>query len=84
MGGELLFILCIALFPYYGDSSGAILGVRSIALLHGGIAEGIREVKETAILRIVLFNNYNNRIPHEEMRLDILFALTRNLRALGA
>ena len=63
VGGELLFILCIALFPYYGDSSGAILGVRSVALLHGGIAEGIREVKETAILRIVLFNNYNNRIP---------------------
>ena len=29
-----LFILCIALFPYYGDSSGAILGVRSAALLH--------------------------------------------------
>ena len=29
----------------------------------GKIREGIREVKETAILRIVLFNNYNNRIP---------------------
>ena len=63
VGGEFLFILYIALFPYYGDSSGAILGVRSVALLHGKIGEGIREVKETAILRIVLFNNYNNRIP---------------------
>ena len=29
-----LFILCIALFPYYGDSSGAILEVPSEALLH--------------------------------------------------
>ena len=28
-------ILCIALNPHYGDSSGAILGVRSVALLHG-------------------------------------------------
>ena len=56
-------ILCIALFPQSGDSSGAILGVRSVALLHSGIGEDIREVKETAILRIVLFNNYNNRIP---------------------
>ena len=27
-------ILCIALFPQNGDSSGAILGVRSVALLH--------------------------------------------------
>jgi len=27
-------ILCIALFPQSGDSSGAILGVRSVALLH--------------------------------------------------
>ena len=56
-------ILCIALNPQSGDFSGAILGVRSVALLHSGIGEDIREVKETAILRIVLFNNYNNRIP---------------------
>jgi hypothetical protein len=28
-------ILCIALNPHYGDSSGAILGVRSVALLYG-------------------------------------------------
>ena len=28
-------ILCIALNPHYGDSSGAILGVRSVALFHG-------------------------------------------------
>ena len=28
-------ILCIALNPHYGDSSGAILGVRSVTLLHG-------------------------------------------------
>jgi len=28
-------ILCIALNPHYGDSSGAILGVRSVALLLG-------------------------------------------------
>ena len=27
-------ILCIALSPQSGDSSGAILGVRSVALLH--------------------------------------------------
>ncbi len=27
-------ILCIALIPQSGDSSGAILGVRSVALLH--------------------------------------------------
>ena len=27
-------VLCIALFPQSGDSSGAILGVRSVALLH--------------------------------------------------
>ena len=31
---EFSFILCIALFPYYGDSSGAILEVPSEALLH--------------------------------------------------
>ena len=28
------FVLCIALNPQSGDSSGAILGVRSVALLH--------------------------------------------------
>ena len=28
-----LSILCIAQLPHYGDSSGAILGVRSVALL---------------------------------------------------
>ena len=33
-------ILCIALNPHYGDSSGAILGVRSVALLHGGESVG--------------------------------------------
>ena len=27
-------ILCIALYPRTGESSGAILGVRSVALLH--------------------------------------------------
>ena len=43
-------ILCIALNPQSGDFSGAILGVRSVALLHGGIRQGIREVKERAIL----------------------------------
>ena len=31
---KFLFLLCIALFPYYGDSSGAILEVPSEALLH--------------------------------------------------
>ena len=30
-------ILCIASIPQSGDSSGAILGVRSIALLHLGL-----------------------------------------------
>ena len=35
-------ILCIALSPQSGDSSGAILGVRSVALLHlKGIIEEI-------------------------------------------
>ena len=34
VGRKFLFILCIALFPYYGDSSGAILEVPSEALLH--------------------------------------------------
>ena len=43
-------ILCIALNPQSGDFSGAILGVRSVALLHGKIRQGIREVKEKAIL----------------------------------
>ena len=43
-------ILCIASIPQSGDFSGAILGVRSVALLHGGIMVGVREVKETAIL----------------------------------
>ena len=56
---KFLFILCITLFPYYGDSSGAILEVPSEALLHlsvfsrssvGKMREGIREVKGTAIL----------------------------------
>lgn len=59
VGRKFLFILCIALFPYYGDSSGAILEVPSEALLHlsvfsrssvGKIRQGIREVKETSIL----------------------------------
>ena len=31
-------ILCIALFPQSGDASGAILGVRSVALLHEATA----------------------------------------------
>ena len=34
MSRSSLFILCIALFPYYGDSSGAILEVPSEVLLH--------------------------------------------------
>ena len=42
-------ILGIALNPQSGDFSGAILGVRSVALLHGEIRQGIREVKEIAI-----------------------------------
>ena len=43
-------ILCIALNPQSGDFSGAILEVPFKALLHGGIRQGIREGKETAIL----------------------------------
>ena len=43
-------ILCIALNPQSGDFSGAILGVRSVALLHGGIRQSIREGKEKVIL----------------------------------
>ena len=50
-------ILCIALNPQSGDFSGAILGVRSVALLHGKIRQGIREGEETAILIKVLFCN---------------------------
>ena len=42
-------ILCIALNPQSRDFSGAILGVRSVALLHGGIGQGLRGVKETAM-----------------------------------
>ena len=66
-----LFILCIALFPYYGDSSGAILEVPSEALLHlsvvsrssvGGIRQGIREGKETVILRKSFFLYLQNLI----------------------
>ena len=34
-------ILCIALTPQTGDSSGAILGVRSVALLHPQRASGL-------------------------------------------
>ena len=33
-------ILCVALTPQSGDSSGAILGVRSVALLHLGLLHG--------------------------------------------
>ena len=36
----LFFILCAALFLRVGDSSGAILGVRSVALLHLGLLHG--------------------------------------------
>ena len=39
-------ILCIALFPQSGDSSGAILGVRSVALLHVIDRGKIRKLKE--------------------------------------
>ena len=45
-------ILCIALNPQSGDFSGAILELPFKALLHGGIRQGIREGKETAILKI--------------------------------
>ena len=45
-------ILCIALNPHYGDSSGAILGVRSVALLHGYRSVG----------RVVNLGGYNRRI----------------------
>ena len=34
IASRILFVLCIALHPQSGDSSGAILGVRSVALLH--------------------------------------------------
>ena len=34
-------ILCIALNPQSGDSSGAILGVRSVALLHLGLLSNV-------------------------------------------
>ena len=37
-------ILCIALNPQSEDFSGAILGVRSVALLHGKMRKGIRGV----------------------------------------
>ena len=41
----MLFILCIALFPYYGDSSGAILEVPSEALLHLSVVARCFEVR---------------------------------------
>lgn len=41
--------------PHSGDYSGTSLGVRSVALLHDEMGEGIREGKETAILIKVLF-----------------------------
>ena len=55
-------------FPQCGDTSGASLGVRSVALLHallsvvsrlslGGMRQGIREVKETAILINSIFED---------------------------
>ena len=77
-------ILCIALNPQSGDFSGAILGVRSVALLHSGIGEDIREVKETAILRIVLFNNYNNRIPIMGDAIGYYFCLSKESSCLRA
>ena len=55
-------ILCIALFPQSGDSSGAILGVRSVALLHLQVIflichYGSIFVYGTEIVRIVLQSN---------------------------
>ena len=44
-------ILCIALFPQSGDSSGAILGVRSVALLHSRSSQGCRSVKLSILWR---------------------------------
>ena len=41
-------ILCIALNPQSGDSSGAILGVRSVALLH--LIKRLLKGKSTRIL----------------------------------
>ena len=68
-------ILCIALFPYHGDSSGAILEVPSEALLHlslvsrrsvGVLWQGIREVKEVEILTKVclktIYINYSRQL----------------------
>ena len=45
-------ILCIALFPQSGDSSGAILGVRSVALLHEATV-ALRRIMRTSSLRRV-------------------------------
>ena len=35
-------ILCIALFPQSGDTSGASLGVRSVALLHPKLVNNLQ------------------------------------------
>ena len=70
-------ILCIALFPYHGDSSGAILEVPSEALLHlslvsrrsvGVLWQGIREVKEVEILIFVLFSEQRSAYSLEAMK----------------
>ena len=57
-------ILCIALFPQSGDSSGAILGVRSVALLHVIDKEKAREE-----IRIVgeMQNTYINTLGRGKM-----------------
>ena len=50
-------VLCIALLPHYGDSSGTILGVRSVALLqvaklvgHFSYTKGILRVYKRQVL----------------------------------
>ena len=54
-------ILCIALSPQSGDSSGAILGVRSVALLH---------------LIIDTFSiNPQKKVPSQRSVLYVLFAI---------
>ena len=52
-------ILCIALSPQSGDSSGAIVGVRSVALLHSRSSQGRRSVKSGTVWRNKKRKNLN-------------------------
>ena len=69
-------ILCIALFPQSGDSSGAILGVRSVALLHARCSPYYRHShfiykKIGFALILPLLSSYYERAPIVEDKSSI-------------